>query len=209
MTKGEFRLTKEWISIIFSGISLIISLIVSWNSWWRSRANISIEQTHNADRSLYFKSIDASLKDFNPETRPIFKSVLLIEVILTNKSSLPISILEFIIDDFPTFDLYSYTDDYFEVTWKDNSVVELGKDFPIKYLKPEFTIEPYTSERGYIFFWSGIERDLDINEKILLTVKTSRREFRKKVKVSGKYDSINKNARIIYNPFGERELEHF
>lgn len=183
---------ENWIAIIISGISLLISLITSWNSWWKSKTSIKIEQTHNATRSLYFKSFDASVNDNESDAHPVFRSVLLIEIIITNRSSLPISVLEFSIDGFPTFDSYSYTKDSFQATLKNGSSIHLGNDNAIKYLKPEFTIEPYTSERGYIFFWHGAEQDLDIDNKLDLTVRTSRKEFKAKVKVSGKYESNKK-----------------
>lgn len=185
-------MSEYWIPIFISGISLLISLITSWNSWWKSKASIKIEQTHDAARSIYFKSFDSISDGSDSDTRPLFESVLLIEIIITNRSSLPISILEFSIDGFPTFDSYSYTKESFQATWTKGVTVHLGKDSSIKYLQPEFTIEPYTSERGYIFFWHGLEEDLDIDNKLPLTVRTSRKEFKTKVKVSGKFESNTK-----------------
>lgn len=200
---------ENWIAIIISGISLLISLITSWNSWWKSRASIKIEQTHDAARSLYFQSFDASVNNDDSDANPVFRSVLLIEIIITNKSSLPISVLEFSIDGFPTFDSYSYTKDSFQATLKEGSSIQLGNDSAIKYLKPELTIEPYTSERGYIFFWHGAERDLDIDNELDLTVRTSRKEFEVKVKVSGKYESSKKNAHVTTDEEGNKIIKYY
>jgi len=182
------------ISIYISVISLIISIIVSWNSWWKSRPNIKVEKFIDSADSVFIKTFDGCLEASSEQNKvlPSYVSVILADIILTNKSSEPISILEFSIPDFPVFNSYSNTKDSFTVTTAENSKMIIGKDSPIKYLKPEVTIGPYTSLRGYIFFWSGLERDLDISKDITLTIKTSRKNFEEKIKINGKYDSIKK-----------------
>ena len=190
---------KEWGPIIISGLSLFISFIVSWNSWWRSRASIKIEQPENGARGMFLKSFDGCIESYSfkvNNTLPSFHSVILADVIITNNSSQPISILEFSIPDFPAFNSYTYTKDFFEVTYRKDSKMVIGVDTPIKYLKPEITINPYTSIRGYIFFWSGLEQELDTNNTIPLTIKTSRKEFRTKIKLKSEYDSIKKFKHI-------------
>lgn len=111
-------------------------------------------------------------------------------------SSAPISILEFTIAEFPSFNSYSETKKSFEVTHAENSTMSIGMTKPIKYLKPVFTIDPYTSIRGYIFFWSGIERDIDLNKKIALSILTSRKTFKTNIEIKSKYDSIKKHGNI-------------
>lgn len=187
---------KEWVPIILSGLSLFISLIVSWNSWWRSRASLKIEKLQE---SIFLKSFDGCTKSYSFECNdslPNFYSVILIDLIITNKSSNPISILEFSIPDFPKFNSYSITQDAFYITTGINSRTHIGGDIPIKYLKPEITIDPYTSIRGYVFFWSGLECNLDINKHIPLTIKTSRKTFKKSIQIDSEYNSIKKRGHV-------------
>lgn len=196
---------EKWIPIIISGFSLFISLVTSWNTWWRSRASLKIEKLDSGTSGIFFKSIDGCLQSYSFEptdSRPIFHSVILVDIIITNKSALPISILEFSISDFPEFNSYSYTEDSFRVTYEKNRAIVIGEDIPIKYLKPEFTIDPYTSVRGHLFFWAGQERDLDIRKEIPLTVKTSRKSFTSKIKIDSQYESIKKRVRISKNDDG-------
>lgn len=187
---------EKWVPIILSGLSLFISLIISWNSWWRSRASLKVEKLQD---SIFLKSFDGCMKSYSFDSKdssPNFYSVILIDLIITNKSSNPISILEFSIPTFPKFNSYSRTQDSFYVTTKENSSVHIGGDIPIRYLKPEITIDPYTSIRGYVFFWSGLEYELDINKPILLTIKTSRRTFKKSIQIDSEYDSIKKHGHV-------------
>ena len=187
---------KEWVPMILSGLSLFISLIVSWNSWWRSRASLKIEKLQE---SIFLKSFDGCMKSDSFECNdslPKFHSVILIDLIITNKSSNPISILEFSIPDFPKFNSYSITQDAFYITTGINSRTHIGGDIPIKYLKPEITIDPYTSIRGYVFFWSGLECNFDINKHIPLTIKTSRQTFKKSIQIDSEYSSIKKCGHV-------------
>ncbi|MDK4352694.1 hypothetical protein M4I17_09815 [Enterococcus thailandicus] len=179
-------LGKENISFILSIISIITAVITAWKNLWLSRAKIQIIQTDNGARSSFIQTFDGCCIVYGdgvplPGTEdPPIISVLLIEVIITNKSSLPISILEFKTSDFTSnpFTSYSYTKNSFEITSEDR-VSKLGSEkYPLKYLKPEFTIAPYTSERGYIMFWSGTEvTDFKTPGKIKLVTTTSRKKF--------------------------------
>lgn len=189
-------MTRDSIPVVLSVISLCISVIVSWNSWWRGRASLKIEQLQY---SSFIKSFDGCLKTYTFESNnlsPHFHSVILIDLIITNQSSNPISILEFSTPNFPEFNSYSRTQDAFYITTGKNSRAHFGGDVPIKYLKPEITIDPYTSIRGCVFFWSGTESDLDISKPLPLKVKTSRKTFNKNIKIDSEYDSIKKRVYI-------------
>lgn len=181
---------KDW-TILISALTLLITIIGFWKSWWQSQAKLKIDETEI--ESLFLKSFDGCMNDSlsNPYD-PKFYSIILIDIIITNKSSHPISIIEFSTPEFPKFNSYSKTKESFKVTYRENSTLLVGRDEPIKYLKPEFIIKPYTSERGFIFFWSGTEHDLDISKKIPITVKTSRKKFKFKVKIRSVYESIKK-----------------
>lgn len=204
-----------WLPIIISAISLLISFMVAFNSWWRARAVIKIEQPDNGSRSTFLKSFDGCNKVYEYElsekgkSLPNFHSIILIEVIITNASSLPLSVLEFSIPNYPKFNSYTHTQDSFTVTYTNNSTISYGTDSPIPYLQPEFTLEPYTSVRGFIYFWSGQERDFDTNTHTSLTIRTSRKDFNKKILIDAKYESIKKNVRYSINDYGEIAEEYY
>lgn len=190
------------ISLIISGISLLITFIVAFNTWWRSRASINVTQLDDASRSAFLKSFDGNSQSYSYtdySLKPIFKSIILIELIITNDSSLPLSVLEFSIPDFPDFNSYIEPPSLLTVTTGENSSIVFGNiESPVKYLQPEFTLEAYSSKRGYIFFWSGMERELDIENKIELTIKTSRKDFVKQVKVTGQHESIKQREKTSH-----------
>ena len=88
----------ELISIIISGISLSISLMIAFRDIWTARRNIKVTQTDDTARSGFLKSFDGCMKSYSSYSSdipnnlgPNFHSVLLIEIIITNRSSLPIS----------------------------------------------------------------------------------------------------------------------
>jgi len=200
----------KFVPIIISLFSLLISFFVAFRNVWVTRKNIDITQTDNAVRSLFLKSYDGCITSYDnslfrgkKDSTPNIRSVGLVEIVITNKSSLPISILEFSIPDFPAFSSYSPTIDSFTVTTQSTSKTIVGeKNSPLEYLKPEFTLNPYTSKRGYLLFWSGIEKDVSPMENITLTILTSRGTFKKKIKFSSSMESIKKRVHYSQDEIG-------
>lgn len=199
---------KENLSFILSVISILTAVFVAYRTIYLSRAKIKIIQTDNAARSSFIKSFDGCIKSYSSasssdipkDDSPLIVSVLLIEIIITNQSSLPISILEFITKDFTSnpFTSYSYTKDYFTITEKENFKTTIGsKDSPLKFLQPEFTLDGYTSQRGYLMFWSGSEEEFVTPKKITLITETSRKTFKTKIKINNSHESIKKHHRVV------------
>ncbi|MEB6013812.1 hypothetical protein [Enterococcus faecium] len=193
-------LIKENISFWLSIISIFTAVYTAYRNIWISRAQIKVIQTDKAARSYFIKSFDGCYRSYSPPIKPEesyepnIVSVLLIEVIITNKSSLPISILEFSTKDFCAnpFTSYSYTKDFFTITTP-QGVTKLGTpDSPLKFIQPEFTLQPYTSERGYIMFWSGREENFITPQKITLETITSRKIFKAKINIPDHIESIKK-----------------
>ncbi|UFT98118.1 hypothetical protein KO561_12990 [Radiobacillus kanasensis] len=195
-------------AIIISLFSLFVSLFVAFRNVWISRKNIDVTQTDNAIRSLFIKSYDGCMVSHSyqvkPDNSPKIISAGLAEIVVTNKSSLPISILEFSIPDYPAFSSYSPTKDSFTITTEENSRTVVGDDYsPLEYLKPEFTLDPYTSRRGYIMFWSGLETDnMPIEEDIPLKILTSRGQINKIIKFSSSLESIKKHVHYSQDEIG-------
>lgn len=196
--------SKETISFGISIISIVTSIFVAYRTIWISRAKIKVIQTDKAARSVFIKSFDGCYKTYpssinlDKMVNPNIVSVLLIEVIVTNKSSLPISILEFSTKDFTSnpFTSYSYTKDFFVVTTDSQTKVVFGtSESPLKFIQPEFTLNPYTSERGYIMFWSGFEEEFNTPKEITLKTITSRKTFKFKINIPSSLESIKKYVR--------------
>lgn len=207
---------KENISLIFSIISIVTSVFIAYRNIWLSRAKIKITQTDKAARSAFLRSYDGCFRSYSSDEDsnddPGIVSVLLIEVIITNQSSLPISILEFSTKDFASnaFCSYSYTQDGFKISTSKNNTVTFGsKNSPLKFIKPEFTLNPYTSNRGYIMFWSGLEnKEFNSSQDITLITTTSRKEFKNKIRLSDTYESIKKNVKYTTDDH-DRPIEIF
>ena len=218
-------INKEYISLIISAVSLLISAFVAYRNIWLSRAKLDIVQTDKGARSTFIQTYDGCKKSFSGDVSPsdvlhnhedpYIVSSLLVEVILTNKSSLPISILEFSTNSFTSdsFSSYSPTIGSFVITTEEvpsSKKTTIGLDKPIKYLQPEFTIAPYTSERGYILFWSGFEAEsFKTPVEINLDIKTSRRNFKTRVKITDTLNSIKPRIKYYQDDEGDITFDYY
>ena len=121
------------------------------------------------------------------------ESIALIEVIITNDSSLPISILEFQIEGAHPFQSYTYTKGNYKVTSEFGMPIHISSpDDPLFYLQPEFTLGPYTSKRGYILFWMYDKESIQPGGHQMVVV-TSRKKFDHKIKISDTFESAKEN----------------
>ncbi|MGN7309897.1 hypothetical protein ACTHQ4_02255 [Alkalicoccobacillus gibsonii] len=182
----------NWIPIAISLASLAISLFVASNSYYRSKPRIKIMQMNDASGSFYIKSYDGVHAPVKVITlSPKMERIALVDVVITNQSSLPISIIEFRIENSMPFNSDSHTIKNFTFTYKNNSKVYLGSsDKPLKYIKPLCTLSPYTSEEGYLSFW--LDSDNSFPEETKLTIITSRKDFNKTIYIKNHYESQNK-----------------
>ena len=202
-------------SLLISLFSLIISSLVAFRSFYLSRPVLKVIQTDNSARSFFIKSYDGSQASYSFDiddeefNEPSIASALLIEFILINKSSLPLSILEFKLTGenlpaFQAFTSYSPSPSSFKITTKENSYTTVNS---VNYLQPEFTLEPYSAKRGYVFFWTGLETSLETNGPLDLKILTSRKDFSFKVNYSGSVESIKKYGHISKDRDGNKILE--
>lgn len=126
---------------------------------------------------------------------------VIIDVIITNESALPISIIEFTLNNKLNFNSYSRPNDEYSITTKagkemHNGVVSFSGTeekliFPINdtWLKPVMDIPPYTSLRGHLFFHFNEIDDVNIGNNTLEIV-TSRKTFSFQVKISDSVHSV-------------------
>ncbi len=193
--------------ILVSLFSLIISFVLAYRVFFQERASITVIQDHGAARSFSFSFdgwSDINTKRSSKYPDPFYGNQyrILSEVLITNNSSLPISIISFTLNDTLSYDSYVDGGNYYLVTTSEISKTSLGSpDSPINYLTPNFTIDPYTSVRGNIFFNLSNSEDFFKMDNHDLKIHTSRGVFNFELKVPNHIESINP-----YNPFQDEEF---
>lgn len=182
--------------ILISLFSLIISFVLAYKVFYQERASISLIQDYKGKRTHSFSfdgwsSTNTKRSPKYPDSFAGSSYRLLSEVVITNNSSLPISIISFTLNDTLSYDAYVDGGNYYLITTRENSKTFLGSPMsPINYLQPNFNIDPYTSVRGNIFFNLGHSENffkMDIHD---LKVQTSRGVFNFKLKVPNHIESI-------------------
>lgn len=186
------------IAILISTFSLLISLFVAFNSYYRSKAKIVISQMKNS-QSWILQSYDGSYAamckqstEVNTSVAPKMSSIAFLEIIITNQSTLPISILEFEVEGTREFNSYSHLQRNVKVTPDYGSQILIdSEEDRIPYLQPEFTLSPYTSKRGYVLLWMEDEKSIEPGIHTLKIV-TSRKTFKSKVEIWNEHESAEK-----------------
>lgn len=126
------------------------------------------------------------------------------KVVLSNNSSHPITIYGFILNGDYLFDIDSEYGEHYTTTTttnrtEKNGIISVNMDpitklkIPLsntQVLKPVFTLKPFESCSGYLFFWY----DEALPEKNKLTIRTSRKNFSKTVKVDDIQKSVNPHS---------------
>lgn len=181
---------------LISIFSLVTSFVLAYRVFYQERASISIIQDHGAERSSSFSFdgwsyINSKRSQKYPDQFYGNQFRLISEIIITNNSSLPISIISFTLNDIFFYDSYVDGGKYYLVTTSETTKIHIGSpDSPNSFLKPNFTINPYTSVRGDIFFnFSSLQQffEMDIHD---LKVQTSRGTFNFKLNVPNHLESI-------------------
>ena len=153
-------------SILFSAISVILStfaFLFTLKNEWSKRVNISLQYL---EKSIHEMKIDRT-EDLIPDVYHQSPFRLIPTVVITNNSSLPITITEFKLSNNSSFGFYSKVGEHYKTTYQTNIIdfgnglsgissdpiktlhIELNKD---NLLKPPFTIKPYESVVGALFF---------------------------------------------------------
>lgn len=166
-----------FIGFILSILSFILSAYIGVTNSLEKRFNIDLFQDYDGDQSGVLVGYDGINAPINEKTaQPIINMIGLARITLTNKSSVPITIISFDLgsDIGSPFTSYTHTSPFYQITTKKSSIVNFGYvDKPLKYLLPLFTIPPYQSTDGYLSFWIH-EKNILPGEKYPLKVKTSR-----------------------------------
>lgn len=185
---------------------LIALIAFSFTSatFFRTRAKLKIHFLENENIQYLIDREKEKLPDYYWDS----KYRLFPKVAISNNSSHPITIYEFVLNNKYSFDIDTEFGSDYSVTLKSNieNIAEgvigytsddiLTLNIPLSnttVLKPVITLKPYETCVGYLFFW--YDNQLPFKNKI--TIKTSRRYFSKTLKVSGLQKSV---TRCYYKP---------
>ncbi|WP_255257756.1 hypothetical protein [Bacillus cereus] len=181
-------------------VALIVSLATFFITiFWRNRAKIGFNQLNDTNMAIILKPdrIDTKTPDvyWNSDFRVIM------DVIITNKSALPISIIEFTLNNQFKFNSYTRPSSEYTVTLQATKVEQDGmvthygggrkRTFPIEdtWLQPMIDIPPYTSLRGHLLFRFNDKSDVHIGNNTLRII-TSRKTFSFQVKITEELFSV-------------------
>ncbi|AYY27380.1 hypothetical protein ACS2QC_17090 [Bacillus cereus group sp. Bce033] len=176
----------------------LATFFITFANFWRNRAKIECIQPKGISAHI----IKPDRTDF--ETPDVYWQSdfrVIMDVIITNKSALPISIIEFKLNNRFKFNSYSKPGTEYPVTTKSAKQIhnniefydgdERKLEFQIsdKWLQPIIDIPPYTSLRGHLFFHASDISDLNFGENTL-EITTSRKNFSFQVKLYNKFNSV-------------------
>lgn len=175
----------------------LVTLFITFANFQRNTADITCEQIGNNSLASIIKPDRVDLEMPDVYWQNDFRAI--IDVIITNKSALPISIIEFTLNNKRTFNSYSKPGDRYCATTKPRNTIHNGVVFSgsehqtiffieDKWLQPVFDIPPYTSIRGTLFFHFNDPNDVMVGDNTLEVI-TSRKNFVFTIKISGNVHS--------------------
>ncbi len=175
----------------------IATFIITFKNFWRNRANIECTQIENSIAVLLKPDkIDTNTPDvyWDSDYRVIM------DVIITNKSALPISIIEFTLNNTSKFNSYSkHSPEYIVTTQpgkqEQDGIIHYAEEkkhiFQMEdsWLQPIINIPPYTSFRGHLLFRFNDKSEVHIGNNTLEVI-TSRETFSFQVKITKEILSV-------------------
>lgn len=183
-----------FLALIVSAIALSFTVL----NYLETRAKINIKQI-NRKSSFLIKPDRVS--DTNPDVYWNSAYRVISDVVITNSSSKPITIVEFRLNNKFTFNGYTNPGESYsaktqlsEYRTKEGIVIgqpSKSERFPIldSWLKPIITIPPHTAIRGHLFFNVDNSSDVQIG-KNNLTIITSRKTFKTKLEITEEHMSL-------------------
>ncbi|MGN7397994.1 hypothetical protein [Peribacillus frigoritolerans] len=171
----------------------VLTFLITFVNFYRNRPKLDIIQIPGSTSSIITPDfIDANTPDVYSQKD--FR--VLIDVVITNKSALPISIIEFVLNKKLVFNSYSKPGSIYKVTFQpghqkseDGVLTASGTSKSKQYLigdycfNPVFQIPPYTSTRGLLFFQLQ-DQTLVKEGKNDIKIITSRKSFNFKLEIS-------------------------
>lgn len=167
----------------------LVSFYFALSNYLNQRPKLYLQQ-HNLQKTSIIIEPDRD-SDSDPDKHHHIPYRVICEVVLTNNSSLPISIIEFNLNNDLIFNSYSQPGSKYEFSSKniknlpehENITSEFKNDiktqvFPIGpyTLKPIIKLDPYSSVRGYLYFKFYDKEQVRVGENKLQVI-TSRKTF--------------------------------
>lgn len=190
--KSIFNFLIENINIATFLIAAL-TFLITFANFYKNRAVIKCEQL---DTSASYIIKPDFIDTENPDVYWQNDYRAIIDVIISNKSAKPISIIEFTINDSLKFNSYHMPGKEYIVTTipsyeKSSSGVVFGfgrkeaKALPIgdQWIQPVLNIPPYSSIRGHLFFHFHEDDEITLGDNELKII-TSRKVFLAKVTLS-------------------------
>lgn len=159
---------------------------ITFANFYRNRASIKVIQLDNSQSVLIKPDI---IDSENPDVYWHHDYRLIVDLIVTNRSAKPISIVEFELNDQLKFNSYHRPGADYKVTTQPRNetiggLTVSGTEKYIRYpiddlwLQPVIDIPPHTSKRGFIFFHFSDEKAVTVGIN-KLNIISSRKTFTK------------------------------
>ncbi|WP_088838955.1 hypothetical protein [Listeria sp. ILCC792] len=167
----------------------LVTFYFALSNYLKQRPNLKLQQ-RNIQKAAVIIEPDRYSND-NPDVHHNIPYRVICEVVLTNDSSLPISIIEFKLNNDLVFNSYSKPGNTYEFTESNKKQIpehefiifkgtndEVKEVFPVgdNFLTPLIKLEPYSSIRGYLYFKFRDKKQVCVGENKLQVI-TSRKDF--------------------------------
>ncbi|MCP8858902.1 hypothetical protein LBW12_02535 [Latilactobacillus curvatus] len=198
--------TSTNIALIASALA-VPSFILSVRNYWTSRPHLKIQQLHKKHSSCVIEpEYD---KKYNPDIYSDRRYRIIIEIIIKNKSSNPISLISFNLNGHEINSYTQLTNDY-EVHTRNgnrvkNGITFFGTDLSIGFnigsstISPTVTLGPFESLQGYLV-WPLYEKELssiNIRGKNSLSINTTFKTYNFSVDID---ELITRDKSLAPNP---------
>lgn len=180
----------NWLPILISALSLFVALVslsIAYLAYCKGKPNLCLTQSGKPKTSVIIEPEWDNKVENSPDLYENRRYRLISEVVLRNKSSNPVAINSFTLNNFFEYNQYSQPGLEYSVELVADKI-ELQNGLTIsgvgesgvfriseKWLKPTIRLEPFDVKQGYLF-WPLYEQDLDrikIGSLNTLTVSTT------------------------------------
>lgn len=192
------------IAVISLGFSIISTVITVMYGFLKSRPNLNVQQLGKSDeRNYLINSYDGCVVDskYNNEYI-IYPSIYgFLDLTFTNLSSLPITIIELHTENALPYDGSITTLGPFDISLDDIGNYHKITEYT-SYLSLPIKLDPYESVRAYVFFnYASIDK-IKLSQPIKISIRTSRKTFRKSIKYYKVLKSVTPKEVITQDSIG-------
>lgn len=186
----------KWLSLA-TYLTATATCLIAYLNYRSKKPNLKCEQADS--RSSYTFKPDR-INQENPDVYWQDDYRVIFDVIISNRSEVPISIIEFTLNKKLILNSYTQTGETYLVTTDDgkeesNGLIaysgkfrQIGIDLSNDILNPIVNIPAHSAVRGYLLFRTNNKDDIEAQRHIL-RIRTSRKMFKFRLKSFGYYES--------------------